>query len=179
MAAHAIVETTVPRDSALQALLQEAHFADAYRGDLQRAELSPAEIFQRAFRATPVWVSALLALRNRMVRLVGLKDVGRFDASPARHADDVGIGDRLGIFHVLGKTEREIVLGIDDRHLDVRVSVFKEGSVAGGRQVPAAPAAYVLSTVVRVHNRLGHLYMLPVGRIHPLVVRALMRRARL
>jgi Protein of unknown function (DUF2867) len=60
-----------------------------------------------------------------------------------------------------------LLLGIDDKHLDVRVSVFKDG-----RSAPS----YVVSTVVHVHNLLGHLYMVPVGRIHPLVVRAMMRR---
>jgi hypothetical protein len=35
----------------------------------------------------------------------------------------------------------------------------------------------VVSTVVKVHNWLGRLYMAPVGQIHPLVVKALMRRA--
>jgi hypothetical protein len=36
---------------------------------------------------------------------------------------------------------------------------------------------YVLSTVVKVHNLLGRLYMAPVGRIHPFVVRSMMARA--
>jgi hypothetical protein len=34
----------------------------------------------------------------------------------------------------------------------------------------------VVSTVVHVHNWLGRIYMVPVGRIHPFVVRAMMRR---
>jgi hypothetical protein len=70
---------------------------------------------------------------------------------------------------VLGKTESELLLGIDDRHLDVRVSVMKSEQNGLSR--------YVVSTVVHIHNRLGHIYMGPVGRIHPLVIRAMMRRA--
>ena len=35
----------------------------------------------------------------------------------------------------------------------------------------------VVSTAVKVHNLLGRLYMLPVGRIHPWVVKAMLRHA--
>ena len=84
-------------------------------------------------------------------------------------AGDYRTGDRLGIFSIFSTAPDELVLGIDDRHLDVRVSVLKQGG--GGRP------SYVISTVVKVHNWLGRAYMLPVGRIHPLVVKAMMRRA--
>jgi hypothetical protein len=71
-------------------------------------------------------------------------------------------------FSIFGKTENELLLGIDDRHLDVRVSVMK--SYRNGLPY------YVVSTAVHVHNLLGHLYMVPVGRIHPFVVKSMMRR---
>jgi hypothetical protein len=79
------------------------------------------------------------------------------------------VGDRLGIFSIFGKTEHELLLGIDDSHLDVRVSVLKS-------QRNGLPH-YVVSTVVHVHNLLGRVYMAPVGRIHPFVVRSMMGRA--
>jgi hypothetical protein len=56
-------------------------------------------------------------------------------------------------------------------HLDVRASVLK---VRG-----ETPQSYVVATVVNVHNWLGRFYMIPVGRIHPLVVKVLMPRAAL
>jgi hypothetical protein len=86
-----------------------------------------------------------------------------------RPADSYQVGDRLGIFSIFGKTEKELLLGIDDSHLDVRVSVLKS-------ECNGLPH-YVVSTVVKVHNLLGRAYMMPVGRIHPFVVRAMMARA--
>ena len=109
-----------------------------------------------------------MALRNLIVRQLGLKDVGPMTVVTDKPAQDYRIGDRLGIFSVFGNTANELLLGIDDRHLDVRVSVLKQGGEL---------ASYTVSTVVKVHNWLGRAYMLPVGRIHPLVVKALMRRA--
>ena len=109
-----------------------------------------------------------MSVRNRVVRFLGLKDVGSMRGAGHRPASDYRPGDRLGIFTIICADADELVLGIDDSHLDVRVSITRPGG---------APAAtYVIATVVRVHNRLGRLYMIPVGRAHPFVVRAMMRR---
>jgi len=163
-----VTETTVPDDSALQSWLAGADFYDAYEAPLATATLSPTEIFLRASHTTPRWVEELMAIRNRIVRLFGLKDVGAMKVA-ARAPDSYQVGDRLGIFSIFGKTENELLLGIDDSHLDVRVSVLKS-------QRNGIPH-YVLSTVVHVHNLLGRVYMAPVGRIHPFVVRSMMARA--
>ena len=158
-----------PAGSQLQRWLQRATFHDTFEADLNQPDLSPIEIFQRASRATPRWAAALMAIRNRAVRLVGLKDVGALAERIERPAGAYQVGDRLGIFTLMARTDDEIVLGIDDRHLDVRVSVLKF--------VRGEAARYALSTAVKTHNLLGRLYMIPVGRIHPIIVRALMRNA--
>jgi Protein of unknown function (DUF2867) len=164
-----VQETNVPAESVLHATLTDADFYDAYEAPLTDASLTPTEIFLRATRATPPWVSHLMSVRNIIVKQFGLKDVGGMGGGTHRPAPAYEIGDRLGIFSVVGKFENELLLGIDDSHLDVRVSVLKRG--ANGMQ------SYVVSTVVKVHNMLGRIYMAPVGQVHPLVVRAMMRRA--
>jgi hypothetical protein len=110
-----------------------------------------------------------MALRNRIVRQIGLKDVGSMSDATDKAAESYGVGDKLGIFSIMGLTENELLLGIDDSHLDVRVSVLK------ARQSGAEQC--VVSTLVRVHNWIGRVYMAPVGRIHPAVVKAMMRWA--
>jgi hypothetical protein len=157
--------TCPPDESALRASLDSADFFDAYTMRLTDASLTPAEIFLRIARATPNWVDRLMAIRNAVVRRIGLRDVGGMRDGSERPAATYRIGDRIGIFDVLAIGERELVLGIDDSHLDVRVSVLK------------SEARYTVSTVVHIKNWIGRLYMAPVGRIHPLVVRAMMRRA--
>lgn len=164
-----VIETTVPHDSVLQTSLADADFYDAYEAPLNDRALSPTEIFLRASLATPPWVNAAMTLRNRIVAPLGLKDVGTMKVSAGKSANSYRVGDQLGIFTIFGKTECELLLGIDDHHLDVRVSLMKSEQNSRSR--------YVVSTVVHAHNRLGRMYMTPVGRIHPLVVRAMMRRA--
>ncbi len=164
-----VVKTTVPHESLLQASLADADFYDAYQAPLHDWALSPTEIFLRASRATPPWVGMAMALRNRIVQRLGLKNVGAMREPGGKAADTYRVGDRLGIFNIFAKTDNELLLGIDDRHLDVRVSLMKSEQRIQNR--------YVVSTVVHMHNYLGQIYMAPVGRIHPFVVRAMMRRA--
>ena len=165
-----IAASRVPTASLLFAALDRADFHDAYSAPLADPSLSPAEIALRVLGASPAWVERLMALRNWTVRRIGLKDVGTMRSGIDRPVRDLEVGDRLGIFQLFALTEDEILLGIDDRHLDVRVSVRRSVEMA-------TPAAYTVSTAVYIKNWLGRLYMLPVGRIHPLVVRAGMRRA--
>lgn len=184
-----ITMTEIPQDSALRGGLDRADFWDAYEAPLRDPSLTPAEIALKSFGATPGWVSALMALRNGMVRLVGLKPVGAIRVANGKPATAYRVGDRLGIFTIRAMGEREILMGIDDRHLDVQVSIVKpaaiqsEGTRSEGKQSEEGQSAgagaprYVVSTMVHIHNALGRLYMLPVGHIHPLVVRAIMRRA--
>lgn len=166
----AITTTTIPRESALRPLLGSADFADAYRIELANPNLTPVEIFLTAVSATPLWVDGLMATRNLAVRFCGLKDVGGMRDHTGQRAADYRVGERIGIFSIVAAGEKELVLGIDDNHLDVRVSAFKEIR-------SAAPAYYTLSTVVHIKNRLGSAYMAAVGFVHPFVVRAIMRRA--
>jgi Protein of unknown function (DUF2867) len=157
----------IPADSALQANLATASFWDAYEAPLRNSALSATEIFLTASCATPPWVSSLMALRNAVVRPWGIKDVGRMEANGSKPAEAYQIGDRIGIFRIISLSFSELIGGIDDSHLDVRVSVKRLTD----------SSRYVISTTVHIHNAVGRIYMIPVGQIHPLVVRAMMRRA--
>jgi hypothetical protein len=112
-----------------------------------------------------------MALRNRLVRLVGLKDLGGLaNIDTGKPVSAYRLGDPIGIFTLYSNCESEALFGIRDKHLDVQLSVFK--------QAPATTAAVTLSitTVVHVHNWLGRLYMLPVAPLHKLIAPAVMAR---
>jgi Protein of unknown function (DUF2867) len=162
-----VTETSIPSASALHATLSNADFHDAYEAPLANPALTPIEIFLTAVRTTPHWIGTLMSIRNRIVRPLGLKgDAGLSDVSD-KPAAAYRIGDRIGFFSIIENSADELIMGVDDHHLDVRVSVMKR--CAGGA------GTYVISSVVHVNNWLGHAYMVPVGRVHPHVVRAMMR----
>jgi hypothetical protein len=153
-----------PPESRLVPRLAEASYHDAYEADLSDAALTALQIARAAFRSTPEWVEALVALRDRMVAPLGLKTVGRLGE---RLEAGEAPGEPFSIFHIESVDDDELVLAIDDAHLDVRLSFLKRRAGQG--------ATYVIATVVETHNRLGRLYMLPVGRAHKAIVRLMMR----
>ena len=159
-------KTIIPAASMLQPMLAGADFYDSFAAPLRDPTLSPVEIYLRASRATPAWVKGLMDVRNGVVRHLGLKTPGRLSDVGGKLASDYAVGDRIGIFSILALSDAELLMGIDDSHLDVRISVIKPGD-----------GSYVLSSVVIIHNWIGRLYMVPVGQIHPWVVRALMGKA--
>lgn len=109
----------------------------------------PQEWAHAVFRDPPVWVLALLVLREALVGLVGIKRAGR------------------SAFDTVGSRPGEVLLGTDSGHLDFRASVLVEED----------PGTVTLGTVVRLHNRRGRLYWAVVRPLHPFVVRAMLRRA--
>lgn len=98
------------------------------------------------FRNPPAWVRRLLRLRNALVGLVG---IDRGDASA---------------FDPIARSAQEVLLGTDERHLDFRGSVYVEDETV------------TLSTVVRIKNRRGRLYMAVVWPLHGWIVRSMLRR---
>lgn len=107
------------------------------------------------FTDPPRWFAILLAIRDRIVTLFGLK------ASHALPADD-----HVAFFPVLSRSPDEITIGVDDRHLDFRGSVL----------LRRAERVLVLTTAVRCHNLLGRFYLGVILPFHILVAKSLLSR---
>jgi len=158
-----IASCALPDGSHIIQTVPNAHFADCYRMADTWPELGAFDTFLALTARTPGWMDALMSLRNQVVRLVGLKHLGAMKSShAAKPASAYKIGDRVGIFTLRHVEPNEVILGDDDKHLRVQVSVFKH--VVGGQPVVS------LSTVVHIHNTLGHIYMAVVGPVHKLIV---------
>jgi hypothetical protein len=170
---HAIpLETTVPASSALAASLADAYFHDAWAIEPLDGSASALEMFLKVSAGTPGWVNTLMGLRNRVVSLLGLKNLGTLSGlDPHKPASAYRIGERVGIFTLFANTPDEVLLGDKDKHLDVILSVHKARDPHSG-QVLAT-----VSTVVHVHNWLGRLYMLPVAPMHRLIAPAVLKGA--
>jgi hypothetical protein len=76
----------------------------------------------------------------------------------------------VGFFPVLSRSENELVLGVDDRHLNFKVSVMLLEAADSNFEV-------VVTTVVHCHNRLGRAYLTLIRPFHVLVVRSNLNRA--
>jgi hypothetical protein len=155
----------VPPQSRLHARLAGAHFHDAYRVDNPHPGRPALALWMQTLGRTPGWVDAAMRARNAIVKRLGLKDLGVLRIDPNRPLQDYRVGERVGIFTALHLGEDEVVMGDDDKHLDVQVSLLKTAD----RQV-------VVSTVVHIHNALGRAYMLFVKPAHRVIAPAVLAR---
>jgi hypothetical protein len=103
-----------------------------------------------------------MALRNSIVRPFGLKT-----PKPPTAADN---GTGIGIFPLLRESAQEVLLGLDDRHLDFRIVVTVVPADAGNQAV-------TVTSLIRTHNLLGRSYLRMVLPFHRLIVCQLLQRA--
>ena len=161
---HTPYASTLPPDSAIRPLIAAAYFHDAWSIRLREPQRSVFELFMQVFARAPKWVEFCMRLRNRITSAIGLKDLGGFgDVDVNRPASDYQIGDRIGIFTLLQTSPHEIIVGDDDKHLRVTLSIHKGDGIL------------TVTTIVQVKNRLGRVYMLLVRPMHKLIAPATLR----
>jgi hypothetical protein len=163
-------KSTAPINSKAAALLPGAYFHDAWAISAALPELDALEQFLRVARRTPRWIDALMNLRNRVVGFFGLKNLGEIaSVDVSKTSSDYSVGDRVGIFTLIEKTEHEALLGDDDKHLSVVVSVHK---------TPAShdkDVVVTVTTIVHIKNWFGRLYMVPVAPAHRVIARTMVK----
>ena len=141
----------LPDFSALHARKAPGDFLDCYGVDADLSAREAADIIT-AFLG---WAQLLLKLRRAITLPFGLDNDGP-DAP-----------DKVGIFPVEVETDRELIAGFNDKHLNFRVSV----TAHAGR--------VTLATWVHPHNIGGRIYLTAILPFHILIVRnALARIAR-
>jgi len=113
-----------------------------------------------------------MSVRNKMAAMVGLKNL----SGPALenviksiHQTPYVVGERAGMFSVIAVSEKEVILGDNDKHLNFRISVMIDGD---------AKAAVYVSTIVEEHNLAGRVYMLIVKPFHRVIAPYVVRKAK-
>ncbi|WP_037255344.1 DUF2867 domain-containing protein [Roseobacter sp. SK209-2-6] len=144
-----IQTTPLPRNSHLWSQVQPGDFIDGYAVN---SGLDPEQAAKVGL-SMPGWARALLSLRNRIVRPLGLKT-------------DVADAGQNAIFPVTYQDESEIILGADDNHLDFRICIRQQDGMIH------------MATWVHRNNLLGRIYLAVVMPFHILIVRDAMGRIR-
>lgn len=140
--------TKLPSESLLHDRVASRDFLDCYRVSSNLPPRQAAEIITDF----PGWARFLLRIRRLLTTPFGLSN------------DGPDSDDKVGIFPVEIDTDRELIAGFDDKHLDFRVSVLTtEGHVH-------------LATWVHPHNIGGHLYLGTIMPFHILIARDALTR---
>lgn len=140
--------TTLDDESLLRDRIAPEDFIDCFT---VRAVLGPREA-ARVITEFPGWARWLLLVRRLVTAPFGLSQDGPEAA------------DKIGPFPVEAETERELVAGFDDKHLDFRVSVWSEAGEVS------------LATWVRPHNIGGRLYLWLILPFHVAIAKDALRR---
>ena len=157
--AHVVTEVDVALP---HAALPAGDWADAYRVTITTPFQTARAAGEAAFSTFPAWVNALMALRNLVVAPFGLKTGAREKAAV----------ERIGFFPVISEKDEQVVVGMNDRHLDFRCVIDIEDD-GGARQRVS------IATIIKRHNWLGRTYLATIMPFHRLIVRtALVRLAR-
>ena len=166
---HTLIEqVAVPSQSAGSTAFESVNLADAFSIRLPSGATRDPDVLARfVFSVQPSWIGALTNVRDAIVAAFGLKTARQL---ATRSADSAG--ERIGIFRVFSRSETEVVLGEDDKHLDFRVSILCTPD-----RPPSTGSRLTLSTVVHCHNRLGKTYLSIIAPFHRQVVKASLRRA--
>jgi len=143
--------SSLPVDPAAIALLPGCDFADTFAVTVPQAVEAPA-VAAMAFATPPDWVSALMGVRNAVMGRLGYKTAKL----------------RMG-FPVLSSAPDQVLMGLDDGHLDFRAVVRVERAAHGESRI-------TLTTLVKRHNTLGRVYLGVIMPFHKLIVRSMLAR---
>ena len=163
-----IEPVALPEQSSVISLYESTSLADAFSIRLPLGTAADPDVLWRfVMSQQPFWIGWLTTLRDAIVACFGLKTAKRLAT-----LSDESDADRIAFFRVYSRSESEIVLGEDDRHLDFRLSVLRTPDSS-----PTLGGQLTVSTVVHCHNLLGRTYIWVIAPFHRLVVRASLRRA--
>ncbi|NTI43025.1 DUF2867 domain-containing protein [Rhizobium rhizogenes] len=106
----------------------------------------------------PLWVRSLLRLRDAVTGVFGLRSSGyRAPDGP----------EMVGFFPVVSKSDNQVVLGFDDKHLDFRVVIDVRDDGEGRRLVDA-------TMLVKRNILLGKIYLAVIAPFHRLIVQTML-----
>ena len=146
----------LPQLSRLRSSLSRIDYLDSYTEQSKLAGQSVLEIYAAVLGQPPTVFKHLLVARSVLVRPFGIAGVSYQELS--RRIDTkrtYALGDKIGRWVLFDRTENELIVGANDKHLDFRVSILRDGR-----------DKVVLSTAVMTHNGFGRAYLAVILPFH-------------
>lgn len=153
--------------------LSNISFSDSYALTLPNSSSYDAIILAKGIlEPMPGWIKGLLWLRDHtFARILQLKETSKIaKESKQKH-------EMISFFPILEKSfdKKEVLLGLNDGHLDFRLSI-KVQQIKPSKASDCAAEEVVMSTVVKWHNWSGKLYLYIIKPFHILIVKSQLKR---
>jgi hypothetical protein len=167
-----ITKTILPSSSLLNNPALAYDYVDSFQGEVMDPDhkLTVTDVGKAFFSSSPKWVGTLFTLRNIIVALLGLKTPDKISNREQKLANfKCEPGEKLGLFKVFSKSDNEVILGEDDKHLNFRVSLLLDHNT-----IDPTKKTLIVSTTVVFNNWFGRMYFMPVRPFHRLIVPSMM-----
>lgn len=142
-----------------KAIIEDAHGGPIANPDIKTVD----DVFGAFFSAPPAWVGVLMRVRNRIVGVFGF-DTGDSDQRSEAPPERAVVGQDMGVFSVIDRSASEILLGGNDKHFDMRVSLVVEDD------------SMKLATFAFPKTRIGTVYLTIVNPFHKVVAGQMAKR---
>ncbi len=164
-----IIKTKIPQSSLLYPNHNQYNYIDSYEGVVgdKNNKISIVDVARAFLKPGPKWVDNLFTLRNKIVSLFGLKTPNDMIDSKQLNNLRFEPGERVGLFKVFNRTNDEIILGEDDKHLNFRVSLL-----LSELKTDKLNKNITVTTIVIYNNWFGRFYFFPVKPFHKLIVKS-------
>lgn len=165
-----IHKSTLPLDSLLKQYPSD--YLDSYSAKVSLQNIQSIDVVKAFFQSSPKWIDHLFHLRNRIVRIFGLK-TGDEPHSRQELLDNFNgqPGEVLGLFRVYQAYEQEMILGEDDRHLNFKISFH----ILNMENSTFCESELTFTTIVEFHNAMGKFYFWVIKPFHKIIVGSMLR----
>lgn len=142
------------------------HYMDSYKVDIvNKNNYSIDYLTATIFNYSPKWVDLLVHIRNFIVKPFGIKTEAVLEKQTLNKSIRYNRGDKVDAFPVIERSDSEIIMGEDDKHLYFRISVFIQNKPNSNNQT------VYLTTIVTYHNILGKAYFTLIKLFHMIIAR--------
>ncbi len=162
-----------PESSVLYPGHEKYDYCDSYGGTFSDPEnnFGIEDVVNGFAKPLPGWIDSLMSLRDKIVSLFGLKTSEKERRENLLSNYRFVKGEKMGFFNFYSRTENEVILGEDDKHLNFRVSLLLEtiDQETGKKRA-------IITTIVTYNNWMGSFYFFFVRPFHRIIVPVMMKK---
>ncbi|MDO5977328.1 DUF2867 domain-containing protein [Flavivirga spongiicola] len=154
----------IPADSILNISKHTHDYVSSFQGCYRDCNnlITSADVGRAFFGSIPKWINLLIIFRDKVVGIFGIKKVGNIKVQEKQLTNfKCEQGEQIGLFKVIFRNNKEVILGEDDSHLNFRVSLYSEMD-----KIQHTKKRLTLTIVVEFKNWFGKLYFLPIRPFH-------------
>ena len=162
-----------PESSVLYPGREQFNYSDSFGGTFYDLEnkIGIEDIVHGFAKPLPGWIDCMMSVRDKIVWLFGLKTSEKERRRNLQYNYRFVEGEKMGFFNFYSRTDNEVILGEDDKHLNFRVSLLLETLNPDTGKKRA-----IITTTVTYNNWIGPVYFFIVRPFHRMIVPMMLKK---